>query len=136
VDLLRVFLPVIWAFASTLMGLVLYRSSAALFEQTKKKDGEVRRIRLVGSIVIAAVIYLGLWKATPVDTLMIVPSGSKMLRASDLHDMVEQLREADAAFSSLEACMAITPPSQCRAEVDILRGRVTAGRSRARKLAE
>jgi hypothetical protein len=133
-ELIRLFLPVIWAFTGTIIGLVLYRSSAAFFEQTKRKEGEVRRIRLVGSICIAGVVFLGLWNATPASIQKGVPDDAKLVRRVEVQAAAESLEQANAAATALIACATITPPAQCRAELQEVLTRIGDSVGRVRQL--
>jgi hypothetical protein len=125
VELLRALLPVLWAVVSTFIGLVLYRSSAAFFEQTRQKPGSTRKIRLVGSICIAAIAFYGLRESTPTALLTGVPKDSQLIRSSDLQGIVEAAEQADSALLKLTACANITQPSQCQAELSAVRDRIS-----------
>jgi hypothetical protein len=133
-EVVRLFLPVIWALVGTLIGLVLYRSSSAFFEQVKRKNGAVRKVRLVGSICIAAVVYLGLWRATPTSLQTGVPDDSKLVPKQELRAAVEALEQAVAAVSSVEGCAAAAAASKCQSELATLRARTGDSLARARKL--
>src|SRR5260370_25129251 len=54
-------LPCLWALLATVIAVSLYKTSSALFEETQGK----RRIRLTGSVTIAALAFYGLKWATP-----------------------------------------------------------------------
>jgi len=64
-DVLPYLFPVLWIVAATIVALLLYRTSRALVEHSSTGAGGTRRVRLVGSIAIAVVIFFLLWKATP-----------------------------------------------------------------------
>jgi len=64
-DVLLYLLPVLWIMAATVVALLLYRTSRALVEHSSTGPGGTRRVRLVGSIAIAVVVFLLLWKVTP-----------------------------------------------------------------------
>ncbi|MCF6368345.1 hypothetical protein [Rhizobium halophilum] len=63
-DLLPVFLPVIWLLVATIVALILYRTSETLFEERAAKSTQGRRVRLTGSVVIAALAFYGLKTST------------------------------------------------------------------------
>jgi hypothetical protein len=134
IESIRLFVPVVWALTSIILGLILYRSSSALFEQTQREEGSVRRVRLVGSICIAALVYLGLWKATPSALQIGIPEDAISIRKVDIQGAIEALEEANASVSSLDACVAISSPTQCRSELDGLHTRMHDTLSRFRRL--
>ncbi|WP_322418910.1 hypothetical protein [Mesorhizobium huakuii] len=123
-ELLRLILPIIWALTATAIGLVLYRSSSAFFEQKRNKDGETRRIRLVGSVVIASIAFFGLQHVTPDSSLTGVPPDSILISKFELTEIQEAAEQANAAMGDLLGCAAITTPSQCKAEMDVVRDRL------------
>jgi hypothetical protein len=123
-ELIRLLLPVIWAIVSTAIGLILYRTSSAFFEDTQQTQGSKRKIRIVGSICIAALAYIGLWRATPTSLQVGVPLDSQLVRQVDIHAAGESIQEAAAAVTRLEGCATIAPPVQCRREIDLVSDRV------------
>jgi hypothetical protein len=130
---LPVFLPIIWVVVSTAVGLILYKTSKAFFEHgSQRADGQVRRVRLVGSVVIAGATLLALWKVTPNEAL----SDLSDPRARIPREFVAELREAsrglDLAMGQLEACAAVTVAGQCEAELSA----VSAASDRVMKIAE
>jgi hypothetical protein len=64
-DLVTLLLPVLWAIISAAIALVLYRTSEALFESVERSKTRTRRIRLAGSVAIAALAFYGMSKYTP-----------------------------------------------------------------------
>jgi hypothetical protein len=102
----------------TVIGLVLYKSSGALFEQRTHKEGGVRRIWLVGSVCIAALAFFGLRQSTPAELLTGVPSSSKVVSITELRAAREALEQANAAIVRLKACVSVTPASNCTGEID------------------
>jgi len=135
-EFIRLFMPVIWALAGTIIGLALYRSSGAFFERTERKEGEVRRLRLVGSICIAAVVFLGIWEATPRELITGIPKDAKLIRIGDLRAVAEDLEQVNSAENSLRACASITPPKHCQAELDRVRIRINDSLGRVKELAK
>jgi hypothetical protein len=127
-------LPVIWATAATVIALVLYRSSAAFFEHTRRKEGETRRIRLVGSVCIATIAFIGFWKATPSSLQTGLPDDARAVRLVDIHNVTEALEQTNAALDSLFGCSALTPLSQCKSELEILRSRMADALGQLRRM--
>src|SRR5664279_2871828 len=117
----RFVIPVIWAFVSAGLALLLYRTSSGLFEQQIKDEKQGRRIRLVGSIVLAGAIFGALKWATPDSLVTGQPSGSVLLSKKSLSSSRGALQETRNALDKLKACASISPPQECRAEMDILR---------------
>jgi hypothetical protein len=70
---LRVLLPVIWAIVSTIIALLLYKTSKALFvsdEKRSENENKVRRrLSLAGSVVIAGIAFVGMKYATPIGNI-------------------------------------------------------------------
>jgi hypothetical protein len=70
---LRVLLPILWAIVSTVIALLLYKTSKAVFvsnETRNVKQNTVRkRLSLAGSVVIAGLAFLGMKNATPVENI-------------------------------------------------------------------
>ena len=135
-DLVRATIPVVWALVGTLIGLVLYKSSSAFFEQTQKSEGSTRRIRLVGSVVIAALVFLGLRQSTPTPLLTGVPGNSKLVRSAEILGLSEVADQADAAMLSLTGCASISRPDQCRVEMDVVKDRIGQIRARIREISK
>jgi hypothetical protein len=119
-------LPVIWALTSTLVALLLYRSSKAFFSQTESVQGRTRRVRLVGSIVIAAVVFLGLRSASPSRD---VSPDDTVLHRAEFNALMGALADLRSASDALEVCLNMTAVSECREQVETLRAQ--ASRSRA-----
>lgn len=78
-DVLTLLLPVIWAAAATGIGALLYRSSRALFESSRVTQRGQRRIRLTGSVVIAALAFYGMRAATPSARLQSIPENATVI---------------------------------------------------------
>ncbi len=63
-NMVFLWLPVSWAIVATAIGLLLYRSSTAMFEERAASKERSRRIRLTGSVTIASLAFAGMWYAT------------------------------------------------------------------------
>jgi hypothetical protein len=115
----RVFIPVIWAIVSTLIGLVLYKTSEAFFETRHRQDRNSRTIRLVGSAAIAGFAFFGLKWSTP----------EYMLRGYSHDHLSILLDETRSALVNLEGCASISPPSECKPDISALRQRIDSTRN-------
>ena len=117
---LPVLLPIIWAVVATLVALALYKTSKAFFEGRSANDGgQVRRIRLVGSVVIAAVTFGALWRVTPVQDIRNLDPTSRVEREY-LAELEEAARALRIEKDRLEACRSMTELSQCASQVDAM----------------
>lgn len=114
-SLMQYFLPILWTIVSTIVSLILYKSSSAFFESKRSREGETRRIRLVGSIVIAALVFLALWRATP--AVKPTPLEAFRPRIEEVGERAENVRQR---LNLLKACAAMTAVSQCARELDAL----------------
>lgn len=64
-DFLLYLFPVLWIAAATVVALLLYRTSRAFVQHGSAGESGTKRVRLVGSIAIAVVVFVLLWEATP-----------------------------------------------------------------------
>jgi len=135
-ELLRLFVPVVWALTGTILGFIFYRSSSVFFEQTQREVWSVRRVRLVGSICITALVYLGFWTAAPGALQIGISEDAIWIRKVEIQRAIEALEEANASVSSLNACVAISSPTQCRSELDSVRTRIRDALSRFQRLSQ
>jgi hypothetical protein len=116
-EAITLFLPVIWAIVATALGIILYRTSAALFEDQRRSRTQTRTLRLTGSVVIAGIAFLGIRGATPADRLA-MPRAA--LRA--------ELDEIDRSILEAQAALTNEDPSGCK--IALLRLSQTAARLR------
>ncbi len=93
-DDITLILPIVWSIVATCIGAVLYKTSAALFEDTSRARGRTRSLRLTGSVVIAALAFVGMRSATPVDRLELPRAALK----SDFDELDRATLEAQAAI--------------------------------------
>src|SRR5215467_11904438 len=112
------FLPVAWAIVATIIGLVLYKSSEALFEQTRRSSGETRRIRLVGSVVIAAVAFGGMKYSTPSAVLDPYPADSLLISKAKIQMLLDQSSRVEDSLLPLGACLSLEAGKQCQKDYD------------------
>jgi hypothetical protein len=114
-------IPISWAIVSAFLALLLYRTSSALFHQSIADKQEVRSVRLVGSIVIAGVIFGALKWATPEDLLRNTSADFKVISVSSVNAAYSASETAKNSLDKELACVAISPPQECRAEIENLR---------------
>jgi hypothetical protein len=117
----RFLIPVIWSCVSAALALVLYKTSSGLFEQKSSDEKQVRRIRLVGSIVIAGAIFGALKWATPSEVVSGRPIDSVTVPRKVLLSSRDAVSHARNALDSLTGCASISPPQECRSEMEALR---------------
>ena len=86
-DLVSDLLPIVWAVVATMIGVVLYKSSQAVVESSRQSAKTKQRIRLAGSVAIAAVAFWGMFYAT-------------MQRRND--DLIASLRDVAARTKTID----------------------------------
>jgi HAMP domain-containing protein len=99
--ILLLLMPVIWALVATGIGLLLYKSSSALFEQEIRNTTKTRRLRATGSVAIAAAAFLGMWRATPTDTYQTLEEVGRL--AGEVERKLLMVSACDATSCS-DAC--------------------------------
>ena len=104
-------LPLLWIATATAVALLLYRTSEALVEhKLKTADGGTRRVRLVGSVAIAVVVFVLLWKASP----PLIPDPSDVRLTSIQEQQLNARRVAlTQAWARLQTCMDLPGISRC-----------------------
>lgn len=101
-DLVTLLLPVLWAIISAAIAMMLYRTSEALFESVEKSKTRTRRIRLAGSVAIAALAFYGMSKYTPSSRL-----------TWDTRGLVAGLNEIDRAALDAQGALAVNDIQSC-----------------------
>jgi hypothetical protein len=106
-------LPILWIAASTVVALALYRTSRALVEHTSPSGSGSKRVRLVGSIAIAVVVFILLWRATPPlgadpDALVLPPSAQ--------HQLSVRRTAMSQAWARYQACLDLPGIERCPEE--------------------
>jgi hypothetical protein len=118
-------LPVLWASLATIIGLVLYKSSEALFEQENVKDSSTRRIRLVGSVVIAGAAFGAMYWATPRSSLELKQKDAKCASSSRVDRLTQDWTDLRQKVLDLQACLASQEIQTCQAKSQDLQANVT-----------
>lgn len=121
----RFIIPLLWALVSAALALLLYKTSNGLFEQVSSDREQTRRIRLVGSIVLAAAIFVALKWATPEAIVTGQLRGSAIIPKSKLHSSAGAMQGLRNSFDRLEACASISTMQDCRSEIDSVRSSIT-----------
>jgi hypothetical protein len=116
------FLPVIWAAVSTVVALLLYRTSSAFFSQTEKNKSGTRVIRLTGSVVIAAVAFLGMKAATPSQLLLGEDPGLVSVSVSQLDELSALSITVEQTSLALSGCLAAIVNQSCLDKARTLSG--------------
>lgn len=119
-----IILPLVWVVVSTVIALILYRTSEAFFEQKVSGRHGAKRIRLVGSVVIAAVVFLGLARFTPVGRFDEKVSNESRVSTAALDDQEEAIVGVRQAFEETKACSALASMSECQARITELESRI------------
>lgn len=105
---LLLLLPVLWAIVATAIGLVLYRSSNAFFESDRLPSLPAKQIRLTGSVVIAALAFLGMRQATPVSAMEDAVAGMRARPEHEYGTLVESSRRLESQMMELAGCAEMT----------------------------
>jgi hypothetical protein len=116
---LRYVLPIFWIVIATIVALLLYRTSSAVVENVVHEEKAQKRVRLVGSVAIAVVVFVLLWRATP--SVNVAPD-DRIVEAAELRRLASAKQEYDLALNRLDACSRITVVAQCGAELTEMRG--------------
>ena len=106
-------LPVIWATTATIIGLLLYKSSKAFFSNELKNGATSKRIRLVGSVVIAAAAFLGMKISTPSASLDLQDEDEIQLNKSEMNQLVKNFKKLDRALMEGMGCYSAIDSSYC-----------------------
>src|SRR4051794_14213358 len=101
------FLPVMWAIVATAIGVILYKSSDAFFEQVNTGKGTKRQLKLAGSITIAAVAFYGMYYVTPRAALEPRPDGMRYYSKAAIDNLAGQNHEIQNKLILLAACLAV-----------------------------
>lgn len=119
-DYLITLLPVLWAIVSTAIALILYRTSEGLFEQRGTNKSTTRRIRLTGSVVIAALAFVGMAKTTPQHVMTIDPGDAAILPLSEVRLLRDRIAVLEDQFIELKGCVNVKGAENCVSQLDAL----------------
>lgn len=116
-NILIYFLPIIWASVATAIGLILYKSSKALFESNDNNPQGTRRIRFVGSAAIAGGAFLAMKIATPGALLVAIPDDSFLVKRAELTELTRSGQRLEEQLLRLESCLATESAVSCRSQL-------------------
>jgi hypothetical protein len=119
-DTLSLLLPILWALIATVVGLLLYKTSEALFESKQKDETGTKRLRLLGSVTIAALAFYGMKYATPSERLRaapIIPEGSIVLKRNDVENLHGLTVKLDRSSLDLQGCLTTLDAADCREKI-------------------
>jgi hypothetical protein len=125
-DTLTLLLPIAWAITATLIGLLLYKSSTAFFDQSTNANQQTKRIRLTGSVVIAALAFYGLKLTTPAERLLGSRKDMVTVDINALERVKDSSRTLDRAVLEVQGCVATTLDSTCERKITELKIQSTA----------
>ncbi|MHC8349762.1 hypothetical protein ACYZT7_10365 [Pseudomonas sp. RT4P38] len=117
-------LPVAWALVSAAIGVFLYKSSNALFEQLDVSQGKKRTFRLTGSILIAAITFYGIKTSTPSQNLITNNPGMIQIPLTDLRALESNSNENKDDLLLLESCLELDQSGNCRDQLTRLQARL------------
>lgn len=116
-------LPIVWAIVATIVALTLYRTSQAVFEQEDIRETSRRKLRLVGSVVIAALVFWGLAHYTPMENYSKLDKGQVRIDRALLLAHQIRVRDLNVSNEDLFGCASITAVRECSSHLDELRTR-------------
>lgn len=105
-DVLTLFMPVIWALVGTAIGLLLYKTSSAFY----KRKG----LRLTGSVVIAALAFYGMLRATPSRRLEGPQVGMSSVHSASLETVRNMTNALDGKVLEIQGCAATLADENCQ----------------------
>lgn len=117
-------LPVAWALVSAVIGVFLYKSSNALFEQLDVSQGKKRTFRLTGSILIAAVTFYGIKSSTPSQNLITNSPNMIQISITDLRSLQSKSNENKDDLLLLESCLELDQSGNCKDQLTRLQSRI------------
>jgi hypothetical protein len=120
-------IPIMWVIVATAAGLILYKSSTAVFVGQNRSPDGTKRLRLAGSACIAALVFYGLKWSTPEDAL-------HPATTSQLQELSDMLQHARNQVDQLFACTKIAPPVECKTEIESLRGTIVGSEEQIKKM--
>jgi hypothetical protein len=116
-EYIKLFLPIGWVVVSSVVGVLLYRTSDAFFDSLSKDDTSRKRLKLTGSIVIAAVTFFGIYYVTPRGALDPMPSGMQYVSTVALQRFTDNVGAVQDKMLSLSGCLSISPPKDCAGQL-------------------
>lgn len=122
-DYVVLLLPVAWAVIATLIGIVLYRSSEAVFENFTGSNGAKRSLRLTGSVVIAALAFYGIKVSTPAQNLVAANPGMAQVPVAEVRLAISKANENVNDLVVLESCLELDQSGKCRDQLTVLQNR-------------
>lgn len=111
------FMPLIWAAVSLLVALILYWTSKAFISGDQLFGLPVKQVRIGGSVVIFALVFMLLRQATT--------AGTVYVPASSLIALGRAAEQVDAARADVETCLAteMLDTPGCRQHVERMANR-------------
>jgi type VI protein secretion system component VasK len=119
-DVVPLLAPLVWAGVSVCVALVLYKTSGSFFEREGGESGGKIRLRLTGSIVIAACVFFALWKVTPEAALDTAHQRDAQNLNRKLGEVANLVTDARAQSAELQACIGEMDPSDCKQMAETL----------------
>lgn len=110
-------LPVTWAAIAAVIGLMLYKSSEAIFENLQVKSGQKKTFRVAGSALIAGLAFYLIREATPVQNLYLDSRGIVSVSTESLKYVRGSLDDMSKALIESEACMELDQVGGCKSKI-------------------
>jgi hypothetical protein len=92
-------MPLVWLVAALAAAMILYWTSKAFLDAEEMFGVPIKRLRLGGSVVIFALVFVILWKSTTSDAIVVQSSQMATLRAA-VEDLENSLPMVEACHES------------------------------------
>jgi hypothetical protein len=128
-------LPIVWAIVATIIALLLYRTSKALFDSESVPNIFAKQIRLTGSVVIAGLAFLGMKWSTPEDFIRTAASEHDIRLQQRIDGLIEATRNTETSIAELAACTEMSDSlGACSDQLRFSREKAMKAREQAEKL--
>jgi hypothetical protein len=120
-EILTLLLPAVWALIASGIGLLLFKSSEAVFESVERANKRTKRLRLAGSVLIAVFAFWGMKGATPAGRLRGREEGTIPVPISKVEESFDVATRLDRATLELSGCIERSSCSLCRNDAEQVR---------------
>jgi hypothetical protein len=133
-EYVKLFLPIGWVIVSTVVGVILYRTSDAFFEKVSKDKSSRQQLKLTGSVVIAALTFLGMYYVTPRGALTPKPEGMQYVASVEVQRLLDRVHDVQDRLLALSACLSVSSPKDCSGQLQDAQTSATSLEQQARRV--
>lgn len=123
-DLVPLLAPLVWAIVSTVIALLLYKTSEGIFTHGGGEGDTKNRLRLTGSVVIAGCVFFALWKTTNPAVMQTGSEKSQGAQARTFQQIANEATEAQLALGELQACIQQVEQPECDGRISGVSSRI------------